>query len=69
MNLLNWGNWESFTETMGFLTILTWTGAGAGSLLVVISLAAGLYYLAELIEVLSRLCPKMGVISLPCTPS
>ncbi len=36
---------------MGFLRILTWTGAGAGSLLVVISLAAGLYYLAELIEV------------------
>lgn len=38
---------------MGFLHILSWTGAGAGSLLVVVSLAAGLYYLAELIEVRS----------------
>ena len=35
----------------GVLPLLTYLGMGSGALLLVVSLAAGLYYLAELIEV------------------
>ena len=42
----------------GVLPLLTYIGLGSGVLLFVVSLAAGLYYLAELIEVLAFKEPK-----------